>query len=153
MNTKPIQIDLLVIRKSSNVIIYNAIGKIHEWLKALTSNMSIEEAKRIIISMNHLTEKDDKENADSVIQLALTENPDMFEKVKEVPEMCEALQKLMKPEIDAAVNAAVDAAVTNNRIAMLSEAIANGGSDEDLKRLHKASDDEIQKARDMIAFV
>ena len=54
------------------------------------------------MSANKLSDKDDKENADSVIQLALAENPDLFKQLKEVPEVCEALNTLMKPELDAA---------------------------------------------------
>ena len=47
------------------------------------------------------------ENADSVIQLALAENPNLFKQLKEVPEVCEALNTLMKPELDAALSTGI----------------------------------------------
>ncbi len=54
--------------------------------------------------LNSLSDKDDKENADSVIRLALAENPDIFRHFKEVPDMYEALMTLMKPEFDEALS-------------------------------------------------
>lgn len=74
----------------------------HQWLKSLTSKMKREVGERLVLSANSLSDKEDKENADSVLQLALAENPKLFEELKEVPEMCEALTSLMKPELDAA---------------------------------------------------
>ncbi|SKB51592.1 hypothetical protein SAMN06296386_101369 [Lachnospiraceae bacterium] len=56
----------------------------------------------LINSANALTDKEDKENADSVLQLALENNTKLFENLRKVKKMCEALTKLMKPEIDAA---------------------------------------------------
>lgn len=74
----------------------------HQWLKALTNKMEEPEAKRLVSSVRSLTDKDDKDNADSVLYLAMKENESLFNKLKEVPEMNEALIKLMKPELDAA---------------------------------------------------
>ena len=66
--------------------------------------MSKEVGERLVLSAKNLSDKDDKENADSVLQLALAENPKLFKQLKEVPEMCEALNTLMKPELDAALS-------------------------------------------------
>ena len=74
----------------------------HQWLKALTNKMEEPEAKRLVSSVRSLTDKNDKDNADSVLYLAMKENESLFNKLKEVPEMNEALIKLMKPELDAA---------------------------------------------------
>ena len=78
----------------------------HQWLKALTSNMDENVGERLVFSAELLSEKDDKENADSVLQLALAENKALFEKMKEVHGMCEALKDLMKPELEEAKNIA-----------------------------------------------
>ena len=80
----------------------------HLWLKSLTSKMREFEAEELIKRMNSLEEKGDRGNADSVMQVALEENSGVFGIVREDKEMCEALVELMKPEFDAAVNAAVD---------------------------------------------
>jgi len=78
--------------------------KSHYWLKSLTSKMNLETGKCLVLSANSLSDKDDKENADSVIRLALAENPDIFRHFKEVPDMYEALMTLMKPEFDEALS-------------------------------------------------
>ena len=74
----------------------------HQWLRALTSKMNEATGEKLVFSAKGLSEKDDKDNADSVLQLALAENKELFKKLKEVPGMCEALTTLMKPELDAA---------------------------------------------------
>ena len=61
-----------------------------------------QQLKSLVSSARVLTEKDDRDNADSVLHLAMIENEAIFNKLKEVPEMNEALIKLMKPELDAA---------------------------------------------------
>ena len=86
------------------IVSHNLDDEEHQWLKSLTSKMKREVGERLVLSANSLSDKEDKENADSVLQLALAENPKLFEELKEVPEMCEALTSLMKPEIDAAWN-------------------------------------------------
>ena len=89
----------------TQIIVSSKLGaEEHEWLKSLTSKMSREVGERLVLSANKLSDKDDKENADSVIQLALAENPNLFKQLKEVPEVCEALNTLMKPELDAALS-------------------------------------------------
>ncbi len=55
----------------------------HEWLRSLTSKMDEAVGERLVMSANDLTDKDDKENADSVLQLALAENDLLFERMKE----------------------------------------------------------------------
>ncbi len=78
----------------------------HQWLKALTKKMSMETGERLILSARDLSEKEDKDNADSVLQLALSENKNIFKALREDSVMCEALKTLMKPELDAATTLA-----------------------------------------------
>lgn len=89
----------------TQIIVSSKLGEEeHQWLKSLTSKMSKEVGERLVLSAKNLSDRDDKENADSVLQLALAENPKLFKQLKEVPEMCEALNTLMKPELDAALS-------------------------------------------------
>ena len=67
----------------------------------LSSHLNKDDAKRIILQMGNLTEKDEKAYANSVVQVAVTENHRLFDLMKGENEMaCEALLELMKPEID-----------------------------------------------------
>ena len=81
----------------------------HKWLKALTAKMDMEEGAQLVFAMRDLIAKEDKENADSVLQLVLTENKEIFYKLRGIPTVCEALKTLMQPEMDAAVDVAVTA--------------------------------------------
>ena len=47
-----------------------------------------------------MSAKEDKECSESVLQVVMSRNTDIFDKIKEVPTMFEALAQLMKPEID-----------------------------------------------------
>ena len=75
-----------------------------KWLTLLSSHLNKDDAKRIILQMGNLTEKDEKAYANSVVQVAVTENHRLFDLMKGENEMaCEALLELMKPEIDEIV--------------------------------------------------
>ena len=75
----------------------------HIWLASLTDNITMQVAEDLVDEISGLTEKDDKEFGDSVLQVAIAENEAAFEKIKEASEMCEALRELFKPELEAAV--------------------------------------------------
>lgn len=70
--------------------------------------MNEEDAERAIAQTNVLTEKDEKDYADSVLQVAVVENEQIFHGVKEADgNMCEALRKLMEPEFNEMKVAAI----------------------------------------------
>ncbi len=142
LNTKPIQLDLLVIKKQKKAIIQNEVGRIFQQHN-LFEYKSPEDGLGIdVYFKTPATDKDDKENADSVFQLALAENETIFNKLKEIPEMNEALIKLMKPELDAAT-----ANAKNECITKLSEAakrLKQGSSEK--KLLDEGFDPDIVKS-------
>lgn len=72
------------------------------WLRSLINNLSIELGRKLVLAASKLTEKDDKEHADSLLQVAMERNIEVFKEIKEEPDMCEAFNTLMKPELDAA---------------------------------------------------
>lgn len=53
-------------------------------------------------------EKDDKDHADSVLQIALNANIILFNNLKEDSTVCEALMELFKPEFDAKLKEEVE---------------------------------------------
>ncbi len=90
----------------TQIIVSVELNKLeHKWLKALTARMDMEAGAQLVFAMRDLVEKEDREDADSVLQLVLSENKEMFEKLRGIPTVCEALKTLMKPEMDAAVTA------------------------------------------------
>lgn len=78
--------------------------KHHVWLKSLTGKLTKDEAQMLIESTNSLARKDDKENADSVLDVTIKANAGIFVELrKEAPEMCEALEELMADVIEKRV--------------------------------------------------
>ena len=77
-------------------------SKMHLWLTSLSKKLSKPVAEELVIAMNELSEKDDKEYADSVLEVVMKANKKIFSKFKEVPIMCEELAKLFEPEIKEA---------------------------------------------------
>ncbi len=71
----------------------------HIWITALQRQISLEHAKVLVLEMKKLEYPDAKEWADSVLQLAMANNKNVFEKLKEERFMCQALRELMADEI------------------------------------------------------
>lgn len=51
----------------------------HIWLTSLSDHVEEKQARRLIKEVHALTEKDDKEYADSVLQIAMERNKEIFE--------------------------------------------------------------------------
>ena len=83
LSTKPFLIDLLVIKKLRGIEIENEIGC------RFRSHNVIE-----------YKSPDEREYAESVLQLAMETNREIFEKVKGCEEMCQAFWELYAPEIE-----------------------------------------------------
>ena len=83
----------------------------HVWLTSLTTKISKKNAESLVAKVSKLSAKDDKEWADSVLQVTMKQNPKVFEELKEGKKMCEALKELMRPEIEEEIEKAVEKAV------------------------------------------
>lgn len=73
--------------------------KEHIWLTSLSDQIGGDEARDLIREMGKLTEKDDKEYADAVMQIAMEKNHVAFEEMKGDLNMCKAFWELFQPEI------------------------------------------------------
>ncbi len=156
LNTKPLEIDLLVIKKDSDVQIVNEIGKLfrghniveykspeglfryfgehhvkmtnpyagiyyildtvlfptqiivgkelnrksHTWLSALSDKMQKQEMKELLERIGSLTQKFDRELADSVLEVSVRANKQVIEELRGDDSMCQALLEIMEPEIE-----------------------------------------------------
>ena len=55
-----------------------------QWLTLLNSDLEQDDVERFVKQNNRLQRKDEKELADSVLQVAMTENREVFEETKKV---------------------------------------------------------------------
>ena len=74
--------------------------KSHVFLTALTRTMSREQARRLLDNTSKLKDNEDRENADSVVNVASEANMNLFKKmIQEGDQMCEELKEMLAPEI------------------------------------------------------
>lgn len=85
--------------------------------------------------MSALQSKEEKEYVDSLFQVVVSENQEIFDIVKEEErEMCEALRKLMEPEIKEAVQEAVQEATQQERKTNIQRTVAK------LRKMNESED-------------
>ena len=72
----------------------------HTWLKALSDKVQKQEMKDLLERISSLTQKFDKELADSVLEVSIKANKHLIEELRGDDSMCQALLEIMEPEIN-----------------------------------------------------
>lgn len=99
-----------------------------KWLTLLNSDLDKADAERAVSQVGTLTLEMKKMYGDSVLQVAMKENEKLFDKVKkEDGDMCDALRKLMEPEMNEAL--------AKYRKDMILGGLRNGSSAEDISKV------------------
>ena len=128
----------------TQIIVSRELSKENQkWLTLLSRELDKMDAERVVTQIESLTGESEKQHGDSVLQVAMQENEEIFNNVKEEGTMCEALMKLMEPEVKEvvnrevkkAVNSAVKTATANNRKEMIQNALNVGSSVNDISRV------------------
>ena len=71
----------------------------HMWLKGLSGNLKKGDIWRMLDERNHMTEKADRELADSVLEVSISANRTIVEELIGDESMYEALMEIMEPRI------------------------------------------------------
>lgn len=71
----------------------------HVWLKALSDELEKQELKLILGNVLQLMGKEDREFADSVLEVSVRANMQIAEELRGDVSMCQALMEIMEPEI------------------------------------------------------
>ena len=72
----------------------------HIWLVALSGRLEKQQVKKILEKAARLTDRHEKELADSVLQVCIAANKTIVKELKEEEQgMCEALREIMEPEL------------------------------------------------------
>ena len=74
--------------------------KEHTWLTALSEGMEKQDMEAFLEKIDALTQKFDRELADSVLEVSIRANRKMVEELRGDGHMCQALLEIMEPEID-----------------------------------------------------
>lgn len=71
----------------------------HIWLRALSDRMEKQDITKLLESINSLTQKSDKELADSVLEVSLQANKQVIEELIGDDSMSQALMEIMEPQL------------------------------------------------------
>ena len=80
----------------------------HSGLRILSRNAREEDVRAFLAKARGLAEPGDRKNVDAVLQVSVSANGGVFQKIRRDSRMCEALRELMKDDIDKAVAMAVE---------------------------------------------
>jgi hypothetical protein len=98
----------------AQVIVTSRLSKeAHSCLRILTDNADKEDVELFLEQAKETKNPGERNNVEAILQASVSANYDLYEEVRRDAVMCQALQELMKDEIDAKVNNAVTNAVTN----------------------------------------
>ena len=104
----------------TQIIVTSELSADHVSLRVLSKHAKREDVERFIIDMKSATEPGLKLNADAVLQVSISANRELFDKLKEDTVMCKALEELMSDVIAerelAAATAAAEAAAENAKM-------------------------------------
>jgi hypothetical protein len=87
--------------KSQIVVIRQLDKETHSSLRVLSKRVTEEDVRRFLTETQNLEIPGDKDNVEAVLQVSILANNGIYEKIKEEMQMCEALERLMKNELDA----------------------------------------------------
>ena len=84
------------------------IRKNHIWLNSLSEKVGMEQVTELLDRTQKLESIDEKNYADSLWEIVATVNEETITEMRRDKQMCEALARIMKPEIDEAFNNGFD---------------------------------------------
>ena len=74
--------------------------KAHCSLRVLTTQVEMQDAELFLEQIHYLESKNERSNIDSVLQVSVNANKQVYSLLRRQNEMCEALRELMKDEIE-----------------------------------------------------
>lgn len=92
----------------TQIVVTNELDRdVHEWLMALSGKLNKEDVLKLLNDRNSLTEKQDRELADSVLEVSIGANSKIVEELLGDESMCETLMEIMEPQIQLREKAAL----------------------------------------------
>ena len=122
--------------------------KEHTWLTALSEGMKKQDMEAFLEKIEALTQKLDRELADSVLEVSIRANQKMVEELRGDGHMCQALLEIMEPEI-MKIKEETRQRTRQETILRAVEGFRDLGADEDrikeiLKKKYGYSDEEAE---------
>ena len=109
----------------------------HAALRVLTTNAKREDVERFVLSAQDVESQGDKARIDAILQVSVSANAELYEKVKGELSMCQAMEKLMEPEIrKARTDALAEGAMKGeNKLGQLVLKLISLGRNQDIEKV------------------
>ena len=107
----------------TQIVVTKELSKgLHNSFRVLSRNVDEKDIETFLKDAEGYIGKSEKSDADAVLQVSMSANYELYEKVRRDNTMCEALRRLMKDEIEEAL----DAAKQEGSVEGLASGIAEG---------------------------
>ena len=121
----------------TQIIVSKQLSKENQkWLTLLSGDLDRADVARVVSQIESLTEENEKRHGDSVLQVAMQENEEVFNEIREDGNMCEALRKFFEPELNEAME--------NTKKDIILSALKAGNSVADISKVMLISEKEIE---------
>ena len=121
----------------TQIIVSKQLSKENQkWLTLLSGDLDRADVAWVVAQIESLTEENEKRHGDSVLQVAMQENEEVFNEIREDGNMCEALRKFFEPELNEAME--------NTKKDIILSALKAGNSVADISKVMLISEKEIE---------
>ncbi len=132
----------------AQIIVTNQLNaKAHSCLRILSSDAQEDEVREFLFRAERVTEPGALADIDAVLQVSVSENKELYNRMKEDSEVCEALKTLMKDEIAEERNKGR----TEERVSLAREMLLDGKSDAEILKYSKLSKEELNYLKKEVA--
>ncbi len=125
--------------------------KAHCSLRVLTTQVEMRDAELFLEQIHYLESKNERSNIDSVLQVSVNANKQVYSLLRRQNEMCEALRELMKDEIEKELENKLEQGEKLQLIRQVIKKLQKGNSVEETADMLEEEPENIRKIYEIAA--
>ena len=125
--------------------------KAHCSLRVLTTQVEMQDAELFLEQIHYLESKNERSNIDSVLQVSVNANKQVYSLLMRKNEMCEALRELMKDEIEKELENKLEQGEKLQLIRQVIKKLQKGNSVEETSDMLEEEPENIRKIYEIAA--
>lgn len=125
--------------------------KAHCSLRVLTTQVEMQDAELFLEQIHYLESKNERSNIDSVLQVSVNANKQVYSLLRRKNEMCEALRELMKDEIEKELENKLEQGEKLQLIRQAIKKLQKGNSVEETSDMLEEEPENIRKIYEIAA--
>lgn len=125
--------------------------KAHCSLRVLTTQVEMQDAELFLEQIHYLESKNERSNIDSVLQVSVNANKQVYSLLRRQNEMCEALRELMKDEIEKELENKLEQGKKLQLIRQVIKKLQKGNSVEETADMLEEEPENIRKIYEIAA--